>query len=223
MQDDNEYGGVNKDLIGGIEDVGNSMMETMFNLSAYVSGSNNNEDNNFESDDDASSQLGVRNNHQNAASQGWTHLTGPNRPLVFISIDGVDNPLLDRARKEVPLVLLNLKKKIGPRRNRDARTMISPGDCLKAFMDPNFLGYMKAYINANMHTTDESLRPGRYTLITQRIENANIKFWSDEDPVLPYIETIPIMLTENKQTPEWFLLRKFWITGTDVHTLFGCY
>jgi hypothetical protein len=80
-----------------------------------------------------------------------------------------------------------------------------------------------AIINANMHTTDESLRPGRYTLITQRIENANIKFWSDEDPVLPYIETIPIMLTENKQTPEWFLLRKVWITGTDVHTLFGCY
>ena len=106
-QDDNHYGGVNEDLIGGIEDAGNSMMETMLNLSAYVSGSNNNEDNNVDSDDDASSQLGVRNNCQNAARQGWTHLTGSNRPEVFISIDGIDNRVLDRARKEVPRVLLN--------------------------------------------------------------------------------------------------------------------
>ncbi len=83
------------------------MMETMLNLSAYASGSNNNEDNNVDSDDDASSQLGVRNNCQNAASQGWTHLTGSNRPEVFISIDGVDNRVLDRARKEVPRVVLN--------------------------------------------------------------------------------------------------------------------
>ncbi len=36
MQDDNQYGGVNEDLIGGIEDVDKSMMETMFNLSTYV-------------------------------------------------------------------------------------------------------------------------------------------------------------------------------------------
>jgi hypothetical protein len=74
---------VNKDLTGGIKDVDNSMMETMFNLSAYVSGSKNNEDNNVDSDDDASSQLGVRNNCQNAASQGWTHLTGSNRLRCF--------------------------------------------------------------------------------------------------------------------------------------------
>ena len=97
-----------------------SMMETMFNLSAYLSGSNNDEDNDVDSDDDSSSQeLGVRNNCQNAASQVWTHLTGSNRPEVFISIDGVDSCLLDRAREEVPLVILNLKKKIGARRNRD--------------------------------------------------------------------------------------------------------
>ena len=87
-------------------------------------------------------------------NQGWTHLTGSNRPEVFISIDGVDSCLLDRAREEVPLVILNLKKKIGARRNRDVRT-ISPGDCLKAFMDPNFLGYTKAYINANMSNTND--------------------------------------------------------------------
>ena len=51
-------------------------------------------------------------------------------------------------------MLLNLKKKIGSRRDRDVRT-ISPGDCLKAFMDPNFLGYMKAFINANMRNSND--------------------------------------------------------------------
>jgi hypothetical protein len=149
MQDDNQYGGVNEDCIGGMEDFDNSMMETMFNLSAYVSGSNKEEDNDVDSDDDASSQLGVRNICQNAASQGWTHLTGSSRPEVYLSIDGVDNRLLHRAREEVPLVLLNLLKKIGARRNRDACTIL-PGDCFKAFLDHNFLGYMKAYINLNM-------------------------------------------------------------------------
>jgi hypothetical protein len=155
MQNDNQYGGVNEDFIGGMEDFDNSMMETiMFNLSAYVSGSNNEEDNNVDIDDDASSQLGVRNICQNAASQGWTHLTGSSRPEVFISIHGVDNRLLYRACEEVPLVLLNLKKKIGARRNRDART-ISHGDCFKAFVDNNFLGYMKAHINLNMSNSKD--------------------------------------------------------------------
>ncbi|KAI2503222.1 hypothetical protein MHU86_11245 [Fragilaria crotonensis] len=131
MQNDDQYEGANQDLLGGIEDVDNSMMETMYNLSAYVSGSNNDEDDNVESDDDASGQC-----------------------EVSISIDGIDNRLLDRAREEVPAVLLNLKKRIGSRRDRDVRT-ISPGDCLKAFMDPNFLGYMKAYINANMKNSND--------------------------------------------------------------------
>jgi hypothetical protein len=57
-----------------------------------------------------------------------------------------------------------------------------------------------------MHTTDESLGPGRYTLITQQGENASILFWGNNNPVLPYIETVPIMLMESQQTPEWHLL-----------------
>ncbi len=57
-----------------------------------------------------------------------------------------------------------------------------------------------------MHTTDESLGPGRYTLITQQGENASILFWSNNNSVLPYNETVPIMLMESQQTPEWFLL-----------------
>ncbi|KAI2500025.1 hypothetical protein MHU86_14480 [Fragilaria crotonensis] len=109
MHDDDQYEGANEDLLGGIEDVDNSMMETMFNLSAYVSGSNNDEDDD-ESDDDTSVQHGVRTNCDDVASQGWTYLTGCNRPEVSISIDGIDNRLLDRAREEVTVVLLNLKK-----------------------------------------------------------------------------------------------------------------
>jgi hypothetical protein len=153
MHDDDQYEGANEDLLGGIEDVDNSMMETMFNLSAYVSGSNNDEDDD-ESDDDTSSQRGLRNNCHDVASQGWTYLTGSNRPDVSISIDGINNRLLDKAREEVPVVLRNLKKRIGSRRDRDVRT-ISPGDCLKAFMDPHFLGYMKAFINSNMRNSND--------------------------------------------------------------------
>jgi len=37
-----------------------------------------------------------------------------------------------------------------------------------------------------MHTMDETLGPGHYTLITQRGANAKIRFWSDNDPVMPY-------------------------------------
>jgi SAP domain len=69
-----------------------------------------------------------------------------------------------------------------------------------------------------MHTTDEALGPGRYTLITQRGENAKIKFWSDMDPVMQYIDTV-VMLTESQRTPEWFLLRKFRITGTSAYAV----
>jgi hypothetical protein len=156
MEYDDHNGCVNEDLIGGIDDVDNSMMESLFNLSAYVSGTNKDDNDDDESDDDDSySQHGGRNNHQDAASHQWTYLTGSNRPVeVFISINGVDNRLLDRAREEDPSVLLKLKRKIGVRRDRDVRTL-SPGDCLEAFMDPNFLGYMKAFVNSNMSNSND--------------------------------------------------------------------
>ena len=37
-----------------------------------------------------------------------------------------------------------------------------------------------------MQTTDESLGPGRYTLISQWGESARLKFWQNDDPVEPY-------------------------------------
>lgn len=155
MEDDDQNGCVHEDLIGGIDDVDNSMMESLFNLSAYVSGPNSNSNDDNESDDEVPfSQQGGRNNRHNAAGNQWTYLTGSNRPEVFISIDGVDTRLLDNAREEVPSVLLKLKKKIGVRRDRDVRTL-SPGDCLGAFMDPNFLGYMKAFVNSNMSNSND--------------------------------------------------------------------
>ncbi len=67
-----------------------------------------------------------------------------------------------------------------------------------------------------MHTTDETLGPGRYTLITQWGEHAKVKYWNDKDPVVPYIETID-MLMESQRTPEWFVLQKFRITGTSAY------
>jgi hypothetical protein len=69
-----------------------------------------------------------------------------------------------------------------------------------------------------IHTTDETLGPGRYTLITQRGEHAKVKYWNDLDPVVPYIETID-MLTESQRTSEWFLLQKFRITGTSAYSV----
>ncbi len=72
-------------------------------------------------------------------SQGWTYLTGPDAPNISISIDGVDKRLLERARQEVPTVLLKVKRKIYGKRHRNVR-QLSPGECLKAFMDPHFLG-----------------------------------------------------------------------------------
>jgi hypothetical protein len=125
----------------GEDDVDNNMMEMMFNLSAYVSGRND-QDHDDESDD----ELGGTSNSGDTFGQGWTYLTGSNRPEVIISFDGVDNLLLDRACEEVPAVLMNIEKKLDTRRDRDIRSIL-PGDCLKAFMDPTFLGYMKAYIN----------------------------------------------------------------------------
>ena len=73
-----------------------------------------------------------------------------------------------------------------------------------------------------MHTTDEALGPGRYTLITRDGKNATIKYARDDDVVIPYLlqSSSPpgvIMLTESQRTPEWFLLRKFRITGTGAY------
>ena len=66
-----------------------------------------------------------------------------------------------------------------------------------------------------MHTTDESLGPVRYTLITQCRKDAPIRYFSDDDPVVSYVHSGEVtMLTENQRTPEWFVLRKFWIAGT---------
>jgi hypothetical protein len=78
-----------------------------------------------------------------------------------------------------------------------------------------------------MLATDESLGPGRYTLITQRGENANIKFWSDDDPVLPYIETVPIMLLKASKFLNGFCFKSFGrTTGTGAYAvwmLLSCY
>jgi hypothetical protein len=127
LENDDHNGCVNEDLIGGIDNVDNSMMESLFNLSAYVSGTINNDNDDDESDDDDSySQHGGRNNCQDAASHQWTYLTRSKQPEeVFISVDGVDNCLLDRAREEVPSVLLKLKRKIGVRRDRDVWTFVT--------------------------------------------------------------------------------------------------
>jgi hypothetical protein len=134
------------------DNVDNNMIETMFDLSAYLS--DNEDNNNVGSDDDDTGGLppGARNHGQDA-SQRWTYLTGPDAPEVSISIDGVDNRLLDRARQEVPAVLLKMKRRICGKRYWDIGSF-SPGDCLKTFMDPHFLGYMKSYINGNMQSHD---------------------------------------------------------------------
>ncbi|KAI2505089.1 hypothetical protein MHU86_9365 [Fragilaria crotonensis] len=150
--DDEDQEDVNP-LMGGVEDVDNNMIDTMFDLSAYVS---DNDDEDADSDDDLDSgpNLGGRNNGRDHVSQGWTYLSGPDAPNISISIDGgVDKRLLERARQEVPTVLLKVKRKIYGKRHRNVR-QISPGECLKAFMDPHFLGYMKAYINTNMSSDD---------------------------------------------------------------------
>ena len=154
MEDEEQQEDINP-LMGGVEDVDNNMIDTMFDLSAYVS---DNDDKDVECDDDHNAGgllLGGRNNHhgQDHVSRGWTCLTGPNAPEVSISINGIDDRLLERARQEVPSVLLKVKRKISGRRYRDVGNL-SPGDCLKAFMDPHFLGYMKAYINTNMASDD---------------------------------------------------------------------
>lgn len=139
---------------GGVEgDVDYNMMDSLFQLSSYVS-DNDKED---ESDDDkneeeypAQSQRRNGSDAANHAAGCWTFLTGDAlSPDVTISIDGVDHRLLARAREEVPAVLEKIKRKLFGKRNRDM-SKVSPSDFLKAFMDPHLLGYMKAFINNNM-------------------------------------------------------------------------
>ena len=70
-----------------------------------------------------------------------------------------------------------------------------------------------------MHTTDVDLGPGRYTLITRNGECAKIRYFNPSDIVIPYITSSVHMLTETQRTPEWFLLRKFRITGTGAFSV----
>ena len=114
------------------EDVHNDMIEMTFNLSAYISRTNN--EDNEDDDDESDEELDETRNRGGTSCQGWTYLTESNRPEVFISVDGVDKRLLDRAREEVPAVLMKIKKKLGFRRDRNICTLL-PGDCLRASMD----------------------------------------------------------------------------------------
>jgi hypothetical protein len=131
-------------VAGGVNDVDHEMMDTLFDLSACLSSDD-------DDDDDDESDSTSHQVEDATHGQGWTYLIGNNRtPAVTISIDGVDQRLLDRARQEVPEVLQRIKKKVfGTARNRDM-SKVSPGNFLKAFMDPHLLGYMKTFINTNM-------------------------------------------------------------------------
>ena len=71
-----------------------------------------------------------------------------------------------------------------------------------------------------MHTTDELLGPGRYTLITKRRKDAAIRYAIDDDPVLSYMQSGDVTrLTESQRTPEWFVLRKVRVTGTGAYAV----
>lgn len=138
---------------GPEEDVDDDMMDSMFELSAYVS-FNDNDDNNDASDDENFVSPAQRSAGRNAtcgATHDWTYLTGDGvlAPEVTISIDGVDQRLLAKAREEVPAVLDKIKRKLYGKRKRDMSKVL-PSDFLKVFMDPHLLGYMKAFINSNI-------------------------------------------------------------------------
>ena len=151
MDEDEQQEDVNS-LVGGVDNLDNITIETMFDLSAYLSDNKDKDD--VDSDDDDSDGLPLdARNHGQDVSQCWTYLTGPGAPEVSITKYGVDNHLLDRACQKVPAVLLKMKRKICGTRYWDIGNF-SPGDCLKAFMDPHFLGHMKSYINSNMQSDD---------------------------------------------------------------------
>ena len=63
------------------------------------------------------------------------------------------------------------------------------------------------------------MHPGRFILITQRQKEAKVRYFSDDDPVIGYIQTRTIMLRESQRTPEWFLLQKFWTTETGAYAV----
>jgi hypothetical protein len=125
------------------DDVDDNMMESMFELCAYVENNNDDED-----DSDDENNLNLNATRQSANQAGWTYLTTGEDLSVTISIDGVDQRLLAKAREEVPAVLDKIKRKLFGKRKRDM-SKVSPADFLKAFMDPHLLGYMKAFINSN--------------------------------------------------------------------------
>jgi hypothetical protein len=138
------------------EDFDENMMETMFELSAYVSSNDENNDNNEDGSDDDENNNDNTNPARRNQQTGWTYLTPGDlreHPVVTISIDGVDQRLLVKAREEVPAVLNNIKAKLFGKRSRDM-SKVSPADFLKAFMDPQLLGYMKAFINSNGNSSN---------------------------------------------------------------------
>ena len=53
-------------------------------------------------------------------------------------------------------MLMKIKKKLGFRRDRNIHTLL-PADCLKAFMDPAFLGYMIDYINSHINNRNDDI------------------------------------------------------------------
>ena len=54
-------------------------------------------------------------------------------------------------------------------------------------------------------------------LITQNGECSRIRYVNPSNFLIPYVISTVKILTETKRTPEWFLLRKFHITGTDTY------
>ena len=67
----------------------------------------------------------------------WNYLSPTDLP-VTISIDGIDNTLLSRARDEVPIALNRLKQKLYGRRNR-SNNDIPIAHLLKVWMDTSIL------------------------------------------------------------------------------------
>ena len=54
-----------------------------------------------------------------------------------------------------------------------------------------------------MHTTDEALGPGQYTLVTRNGKRTTVKYQHDNNIVLPYLQSAPpgiILLTESQRT-----------------------
>jgi hypothetical protein len=67
-----------------------------------------------------------------------------------IEIDNIDqNLLLDAAQTEIPIVLGRLKAKMFGGRSRNLNT-IPASKFLQVWMDANFLGYIKQFVNKNL-------------------------------------------------------------------------